>query len=289
MSNKKKNDIVKSNALIEASYNPRSVYGMRLLMASLMQVKSKSEVDPAKRYYVSAGELAEMVGGKNKSKNNYNDLKKAADDLMEVKAIIDHDPDGNKLEERLETRLVSSCKYNDGQGTVGLRFTSEVIPYISSLRKRFTQYQAEYVMPMSSMYGVRLYEICLQHLNKCGPELVLSVDEFRYALNIQNKYEKLAEVKRNVVTPALRDISKHSDLNVEFEYIKRGRTVTGVCFEIKRKPAAKVPGVKILTIREFVGKYNIGYGETDYSDATKKKYAEYKANPNGWKQAGLSY
>lgn len=228
-------DIVKSNALIEALYNPSCVYHMRLLMAALMQVKSKDELDFRTRYYVSANALADMTGSR--AKNNYSELKRAADHLMGSTLTVKSTPDGEPLKKYRKINLVSSCDYEDGTGTVGLRFTEEITPYISSLKARFTQYQARYVMPMRSGYGIRLYELCLQWL---GDEREFSVEDFRQIFELTNKYPLIADLKKRVIDPAIADINEFSDIVVEFGQRKRGRVITHFQFKIAKKRGKEI-------------------------------------------------
>lgn len=225
-----KRDIVKSNALIEAIYNPSSVYQMRLLMAALLQVKSKEKIDYKRRYYVTASSLADMT--KSVSKNNYSELKSASDDLLKTAVLITTCPLGNTLNNPLKVNLVSSCEYLSGQGTVGLRFTEEIIPYLSDLKKRFTKYQARYVMPMRSGYGIRLYELCLQWL---GNEREFTLQEFRTLFGLENKYKSIKDLKKYVIFKAIDDINTYSDITVKFGQRKTGRTVSHVQFIISKK------------------------------------------------------
>ena len=236
-------DIVKSNALIEAVYNPGSVYQMRLLMAALMQVKAKEITDPDIVYTVTANTLADITG--TSARGNYQELKNAADDLLNTVVTIEDNPNGQRgRPSRTKINLVGACEYFDGEGKVELVFTKQILPYVSNLRKRFTQYQAKYVMPMRSSYGIRLYELCLQWL---GDEREFEVQEFRRMFGLENKYKKLAEIKRRVIQPALDDINKHSDIRVDFGQRKSGRKVTHFQFMITRKAKTKK-----LTFNQFI-------------------------------------
>ena len=266
--NELKRDVVKSNALIEAIYNPGSVYNMRLLMAALMQVKAGEPLDYKHRYYISANALADLTGSK--AKNNYEELKKAANDLMEKIVYVRETPDGKPLKFLRKINLVSSCDYIDDQGTVGLRFTDEITPYISDLRKRFTQYQAKYVMPMRSSYGIRLYELCLQWL---GDEREFSVDEFRRMFGLENKYKSIKDLKVRVINPALNDINTHSDIRVIFGQRKAGRVVSHFQFMIVKKQKKKE---KLLSHKDWISANNKANVGEDWDSAIKRTKTEYK-------------
>lgn len=264
-----KKDIVKSNALIEAVYNPGSVYQMRLLMAALMQVKAKEKLDYRKRYYVTANALADMTGSQ--AKNNYQELKRASKELMETTLVVSDTPDGRPLDKYLRINLVSSCEYSDGEGVVGLRFTEEITPYVSDLRKRFTQYQARYVMPMRSSYGIRLYELCLQWL---GDEREFEVEEFKRMFGLENKYKSIKDLKARVINPALDDINTHSDIHVKFGQRKAGRQVTHLQFMITRKTPRKK-----VSFDQYV-KDNARVGES-WESAKKRLKSAYEDMNNG--------
>ncbi len=273
----KNQDVVKSNALIEAVYNPGSVYQMRLLMAALMQIKAKEKVDFRREYVITANSLADMTGSV--AQNNYAELKGAADDLMNQVVTIKNNPNGEPGKpSRTKINLVSSCEYYDGEGRVSLRFTEEILPYVSDLKNRFTQYQAKYVMPMRSSYGIRLYELCLQWL---GEEREFSVDEFRQLFGLKDKYKSIKDLKKYVVYKALDDINTHSDIRVSFGQRKAGRRVSHFQFMIV-KPQ---PKVKALGIRDWITKYKMAKPGESWETAIsrlKTNHAKYKNDPAAW-------
>lgn len=273
-------DIVKSNALIEAVYNPGSVYQMRLLMAALMQVKAKEKLDYKTRYFVSANALADLTGSK--AKNNYSELRKAADELMNTQVIVTEAPDGTPLGKRLKINLTSSCEYLDDEGTVGLRFTDEITPYVSELKKRFTKYQAKYVMPMRSSYGIRLYELCLGWM---GDEREFTVEEFRKMFGLEEKYKAIKDLKKDVVFKAISDINTYSDIRVRFGQRKTGRRVTHFQFAIT-KPV-KNNRIVPLDFEKWATRYGMteDKGFPDWAAAKKalgRTYAAYKKDPISW-------
>lgn len=265
-------DIVKSNALIEAVYNPGSVYQMRLLMAALMQVKAKETLDYKHRYYITANALADLTG--TKAVDNYKDLKKAAKDLMNTTVTIKDNPNGEKLGRTLLINLVSSCEYLDNEGRVGLRFTEEILPYVSELKKRFTKYQAKYVMPMRSSYGIRLYELCLQWM---GEEREFEVEEFKRLFGLENKYKSIKDLKLRVIEPALNDINTYSDIRVKFGQRKAGRNVSHFQFMIVKSAKKEKP----LGIRNWITKNQKARPGESWDDAIKRLRNEHSEYING--------
>jgi plasmid replication initiation protein len=53
--------------------------------------------------------------------------------------------------------------------------------------------------------------------------------------------QRLANLKLRVIDPSVKQINEHTDLQVGYENIKFGRTVTGLRFSIKEKLPPKPP------------------------------------------------
>ena len=142
-------------------------------------------------------------------------LKRAADELMEMIVTVDKNPDGSRRRRYRKINAVSHCDYIEGKAKIVLRFTPSIIPYISGLHELFTRYKVKYVMSMRSAYGIRLYELCLQWV-EFRSEVEFEVDEFRHVMGLDGKYERMDHLKTKVIKPALRDVNAHADLEVTF-------------------------------------------------------------------------
>lgn len=240
-------DIVKSNALIEASYKPSSLYQMRLLIAALSQIKAGEKLSYKKEFTITAGGLAEMTGTTIRA--NYRHLARAADELMEMIITVPYRPNGD--ERRLVKRrinVVGQCDYIEKEGCVKLEFTPQIIPYISALASHFTVYKAQYVMSMKSGYSIRLYELCLQWLG-FGSEREFEVDEFKEKMGLSDKYGSVGFLNRDVIKPAIKEINKHTNIHVKLGQRKAGRRITHLQFTITKQAAAQAPA-RVRTSKE---------------------------------------
>ena len=230
-------DVVKSNALVEARYRPKSLNQMRLLLAALTQIRSSDAVDDNTDFVVTAGALSAMTG--NNMEASYKALKRAADELMVLHIGIDILPNGREGRPRKrKINVVSQCEYQKDEGRVVLNFTNHIIPYISELSSHFTAYKTKVLMNLKSAYGIRLYELCRQWI-PFGNEREFEVDEFREIFQIENRHTKVFDLKRYVVLPAIRDVNKNTDLKIEFRQVKNGRVITHFQFVITKKPPPK--------------------------------------------------
>jgi plasmid replication initiation protein len=289
MNTKKKQDVVKSNALIGARYAPGSVYKMRLMMAALLQIKAKDKLDHTTEFIVTADELSELTNTVGKV-NNYRELKKAATELMKTIVEVSDLPNGDKGEvEDRWVNLTSSCRYVKKESHVVLTFGPYAVPYISSLSKQFTAYLAKNVMSMKSGYGIRLYEMAVSWLGIESPkstvEHVFEIEDFRATFGLMEKYPEIRSLKSRVIDPAMKDINECSDIEITIDQRKSGRRITHFIFTVT--DPSKVKKAKAMPIEKWVGEYNIGHGQAKISAATRKKYEVYKADPDAWVQAEL--
>ena len=117
--------------------------------------------------------------------------------------------------------------------TVELVLSEALRPYLLELRKNFTAYQLINVLCLKSKYSIRLYEIFKSYLWLGKWEV--SIDDFRESIYLKDKYKLFKELKRNVIDPSIREINKYTDLQIEYEAIKIGRSIEKLQFKIIEK------------------------------------------------------
>ncbi len=86
---------------------------------------------------------------------------------------------------------------------------------------------------MSSIYGIRFYELMMQWESKGEREIAL--DELKRMLELEGQYAAIKDFKLRVLEPAMRDINEHSDLEASYTQRKAGRVVTHLIFKFKPK------------------------------------------------------
>ena len=253
-------DIVISNPLVEASYNPASLNQLRILFACLLQVKAGEPIDVTKPFVVTAGGLADILG--NEKLNNYGHLKAAVNDLYEWSMDIYKKPNGSSGEpDLIRNRVVDGIKYFDGEGRIELYFGNQIAPHISELKSFFTKVEARYLLPLKSGYSVRLYQIFLQTLMASGQSVVIKeykVDEFRRQFALGKKYQKMKDMKRRIITPALEEINEKTDIRATFGQRSIGRKIVELQFEIRSKVRKKKPLAKPkkMSFDDYVKKHS---------------------------------
>lgn len=271
----KKPEIYKSNALTEASYRlTPSEQG--IILSCISQIRKDEEVTDQTMYTISVSDYISLTGADPISA--YRDVKAAALRLRGREVRIYELPNnGGRVKNRervLITGWVQSITYSDDGGEVRLRFSHDMLPYLTNLSKSFTKYAFKYVAKMSSSFGIRLYELLTQWHNQGRKDREVSVEYLKKSFQIEAKYKAIKDFKKYVLEPAIKDINIHSDLRVEWGQRKTGRKVTHVKFrfEVKEsKRKAKKVDPKICGVKKSIVEKNARPGESYEQAATRIK------------------
>ena len=224
--------VYKANALVEASYR-LSLYEQRIVLACIAQVRRDESLTDQQLYTVSAQQIAEMTG--TKLGTAYQNLKAASERLFERRVTLHEPPNGKSGGKVRLTRWVQEVVYQEDQGTVSLRFSQPMVPYLSQLSAQFTRYALADVAKMTSAHAIRLYELLCQWRDAGKREVELTW--FREALQLEDRYGNIRDLKRRVIEPAVEQINEHSPMWVKWSQRKTGRRVSHLVFTFGEKPS----------------------------------------------------
>jgi len=231
---KKSPVLKKSNALIDAYYEPGNLWSMRLLLVAVSMIEDSQRITHDTEFSISASGINDLVG-QTMGKNLYRELEKAAMDLQSKTITIAEYHDGRKRRgDRMELNVTSGCRYIESEGRVVLFLGPHIIPYLTGLKERYKSYRLDQVIGMKSGYGMRLFELCLRWEFPDGLREV-EVGELKRLLGAERKYDRFTNLVDRVLNPAIADINKQTDLSVSFMRRKAGRTIVAVQFRISRK------------------------------------------------------
>ena len=111
--------------------------------------------------------------------------------------------------------------------------TDEVMPYLTQLKGQFSQYQLKNIAYFNSVHSIRIYELITQYRSLGSREI--TIDKLKEWLQVEDKYSAFFDFKKRVLIPAIAEINEKSDLVIEIEQIKRGRTIYALNFMIRYK------------------------------------------------------
>lgn len=215
--------------------------------------------------------------------NIYDSLEKYSNKLYE-REIIYYDN-----EELSRKRWISSCRFNRKKGTIYLTFNTDMILDLLLLNGNYIALKNNILSEsVRSKYVYRNYEIFKSYLYL--HKWKISIEEYRFLLQINNKYKKFAELKRNVIEPSLKFINLNSDIKVTYTTTKKGKNINWIEFNIQENKNStttlhsinnfkdKIPSV-FKEISNALEKYNITLTSEEAEllidksiEVTRKKY-----------------
>lgn len=219
--------VVKANSLIEASYK-LTINEIRILALTV------GVMDPNSNQQVFDFTVSDFVREfpEIKLENAYKEIQVAIKKLYDRSVRTE---DGNRVS---DFRWVSSKTYYKREGRFRISLTNEVMPYLTQIKGQFTRYQLRNISAFNSVYSIRIYELCYQYKSRGVREI--SLEDLKKWLQVEDKYSAYFDFKKRVIAPAILEINEKSDLHVDFEPIKRGRSVVALKFFLAHeKPALK--------------------------------------------------
>jgi plasmid replication initiation protein len=209
--------VYKSNWLVEAAYKT-TLNEQRLILAMIAKVDPKKELP--KTFTLRVEEFLTCFPSIGK-KNAARELKKAAESLWD-RTIIVKDPKRKRWFRWIQER----AEYKDG--TVEIMFSNQIVPYLTNLRENFTRYQLSKVSHLKSNYSIRLFELLRQFEFK--KERIVSLEELRIMLQIENKYQEFRDLNKWVLKPAINELNKKTQYSIMIQPLKKLRRVTHIQF-----------------------------------------------------------
>lgn len=175
----------------------------------------------------------------------------------------------------------NKVRTNKREGKVTIRFDDDMMPYLLQLTGQdafYTSYNLQYVLPMSSQYSPRLYEL-LKSYQKNNREWFFDIDELKRVLDCQN-YDRWPDFRRFALEPAVEEINRYTDINIALDTQKEGRKVTRVIFYMADKSDAALLDAKKAIQEKLDGQLSIEdimAQLPDEEDSVKAKF--FRDNP----------
>lgn len=216
--------VVKANSLIEASYR-LSIDEVRILALTI------GTMNPRSNQKVFDFTVADFVHEfpEISMDNAYKQIQSA------IKRIYDRSVRTEDSARVTEFRWVSSRTYFKKEGRFRIAMTDEVMPYLTQLKGQFAQYQLKNIAYFNSIHSIRIYELITQYRSVGNREI--TIKDLKKWLQVEENYSRWNNFKARVLDPAITEINEKSDLFVEVEQIKHGRSIYALSFAIKQKQA----------------------------------------------------
>ena len=215
MTDKKNHLVSKDNDLIEAKYR-LTVQEQRLLAIMISDIKPDDE--DFKDYTYKISDILNWL--QIEDKGYYRKLRAITRRLISRGITITEKENG--AETIFQTSWLAGAKYHIKKGYIDLSFHPDLKPYLLQLQNCFTQYSLQNVLELKSKYAFRLYELCKQYQNIGKRKF--QIDELRELLGLEKgELKQWIHFKERVLNIAQREINKHTDIKIKYEFEKWAR------------------------------------------------------------------
>jgi len=215
------------NTLVRASHG-LNLGEKRLVALAVSKLSPKAAALPGKPIVINAMEFAEEYGIE--PQTAYEQLRAAQDRLWHrtIRHIEHYGTNGQKVEV-VKMRWITSARYKDHEGQIGISFAPEIAQFLVQLKKHFTSYQLRQAAALRSVYSWRLYENLKSH-ESIGKWRV-EIERFHAVMETPKSYRRnFNEVRRWVLEPAISELAAQCNLAVEVAPVKRGRRIAELVF-----------------------------------------------------------
>lgn len=210
------------------------------------------------------------------TQKHYDQIAEAAESLSK-KRISFKSEDSNEFAfitpfPSVKSTLVENRRY------IEIKLLSDVVPHFAALGQRYTKYDLDVMLSLSSIYAQRMYEIVSMNMHIKKLKFVYSVEELRYTLNCPASY-RFIDFKVNALEVAQRELLSKANIILEFHTArKEGKRVVDLEFEIKsaekkaeeavqsdiEKISSFTPAEKMILGFEVMAKYQLKPWQKDH-------------------------
>lgn len=225
--------VAKSNQLIESCIFNATELELQVLNYAVAKLNPKWDNNGI-IFKVTVSELVNTFGMK--SKDAYRLYKKALSRLMQRRYTV-------KLENGKDwtENLVIGYGGPKDKSYLEFKFNEHISTHLSNLKTLFTSYNIQNVAKFKSRYSFILYEAFKMRLEKnhalnqqywVGE---INIQKLRENLSLTTKYKLFRDLRISVFDKAKSEINAYSDILLDFEIKKIGRTPTSIIFKVKHK------------------------------------------------------
>jgi plasmid replication initiation protein len=176
------------------------------------------------------------------TKDRHNLIFEAAEALSKKRISL-------KNEQNLTGKWITPFPYVEsvminGRRFIQIKIMADVVPHFAALGQRYTKYDLDIMMALSSVYAQRMFEIVSMNFHIKKLNFSYLVEELRNILNCPETY-RYNDFKVNVLEVAQRELRQKANLLLEWEPIQKiGKRVIELEFRIMTVQQLATQGVQ---------------------------------------------
>ena len=235
--------VVKANDLIQKTRFDLTAQEQKIILYMISKIKPDDDDFMIQNFSIS--EFCRVCGIDYNSGGNYEYIKRTIQNLRDKSFWIKID------KTKILMSWINSAHITEKSGTIKIRLSEDMKPFLLHLRDNFTQYELIYTLGMRSQYSIRLYEILKSYAYQRVK--TFDIDELKSILSAE-KYTRFPDFKKDVLEIALRDINDLTDIEVDYTIIKVGRRYAKIEFNIEYKRDREKQIETVLNIKQKITK-----------------------------------
>jgi len=229
--------VTKANEIIQKSRFDLTVQQQKIMLYLISQISPSD--DDFKEYEFSIPEFCRTCGIAYNGRS-FKELKAAIKEIADKSMWIYIAEKKSRL-----IRWIATPSIDEGTGTINIKLDENMKPYLLQLKEHFTTYELLWTLNFKSKYTIRLYEyIKSVHYHKEEIYIfICAINELKGVMNAE-RYKDYKNFKMRALLPAIEEINKCSDEDIQFEEIRQGRRVTEIKFTISPKEYYEIVKLK---------------------------------------------
>lgn len=221
------------------------------------------------RVEINSSDLA-LIAGEDNTKHAKDALR-----ALRHRDIEMEDEEGNWL----NTGFITMAKYTAKTNTFLVEVSSEIMPHLVELARKFTAYNLTVAMTLKGKYSQRFYELCCQYRNRIEKDGYAGFHKTQQQLRdmfcIENKYAQNSLFNEYVIESARQELKEMYDNNqcdLYFDVNIKGRGKS-MCydFKIRTREGEEARKIKFEDTRK---KWTFIYGTLQGLFGKDPKYVE---------------
>lgn len=216
--------VVKANEIIQKAKFDLGLLEQKTFCYAVSKIKPNDAINT--EYVFSINEYCDACGINRNSGKTIEEVKNALKKLRD-KSFYMLDEKGNYV----LIGWLSKVRVDPKSGKIAIIFDEDMQKYLIGLYKNYTQYSLLCVLPMSSSYSIRLFELLKSYSGFNYKNF--DIDDLKIRLGAP--YKNFFDMRRKVLDVAVKEINLYTDIEVTWQPIKKGRKVVKVQFDIKKR------------------------------------------------------
>lgn len=219
------NDIRISHEINEAVFN-LSAMSLDLLCMILAQIKK--EDNEFKFYKLGVSTIEKRIN----RKLNRDSFKKSVKELESATLDISNE----------SIKWFEIFNFESSNGILEIKLNEQLKPYLLNLESKFVLAQFDSILNLNGYYSKRFYLLVAQYkkMQKCKYDLI----KLHKILSTPNSLQKLySNFKSRVLDFSMNEINQNTELKVEYEENKIGKSVNSLNFRIRKIDKPKIESV----------------------------------------------